>query len=488
MTLQIVRKAASAKPQFQPDKAALEGCEGTLDDTTMRYSWGMLELLKRRLGEDKVSTSPSVRDIHGKDEGYPKTARPEAVVFANELEDIQTALAFARKYGLSVIPYGTGTSLEGHLLPIGPTISLDLSRMHTVIEVRPEDFVAVVQPGLHRKALNEKLRRYGLFFPVDPGADASLGGMAATNASGTTTVRYGGMRHNVLALEVVLASGEVLHLGREVMKTSSAYDLKDLFIGSEGTLGVITRLSLKLSPLPGHVHALRVFFPSLEQAAKGAYSIMSAALPVARLELVDSLGLKAVNRYLGRDFPEQPALFLEFHASTEASAQEEQHFALELLREAGAGRVDSARTPEERTVQWEARHQAYWALVSLYPGRKYVITDTAVPLSKMPQLVGHAQALLKKHALSGSILGHVGDGNFHSLIAVSQQDYDRAEAVSMELVERALSMGGTASGEHGVGLHKMRYMEKEHGSAVNWMRKLKGLFDPDGTLNPGKIV
>lgn len=443
--------------------------------------------LRDRLGE-KVATVPSILEAHGRDESYPATRPPLAVVFGESTDDVRAVLAWATDNSVSVIPFGAGTSLEGQVVPIGPAVSLDLSRMNRVLEVRPEDFFAVVEPGLTYQALNKALRREGLFFPVDPGAEASLGGMAATNASGTMTVRYGGMRRNVVALEVVLANGEVLILGRPVAKSSSGYDLKDLFIGSEGTLGVITRLTVRLHPVPAHIHALRVFFPSLEAAARGAYMIMASALPVARLELVDELGLRAVNRYLERDYPEAPALFLEFHSATAAAMREESEEAMTLMREAGAASVDAARTTEERTAQWEARHRLYWALIRLYPGRQYMVTDTAVPISRMPDLVGRAQALLREMDLEGSIVGHVGDGNFHTLIAVPPEAYPRAEAFAERLVEAALQMGGTATGEHGVGLRKRAHLHGEHGAALEWMRRLKALFDPAGLLNPGKVV
>lgn len=446
----------------------------------------MLQSLKAQLG-NKLSTSPSDLQAHGKDESYPLEHPPIAVVFAESLEDVQQTLAWARAQRTPVIPFGAGTSLEGHILPQGPALSLDVSRMNRVLEVRPQDFIAVVQPGLTRKALGEALKGSGLFFPVDPGADASLGGMAATNASGTTTVRYGGMRQNVLAMQVVLASGEGLELGRGVRKTSAGYDLKDLFIGSEGTLGVITRLTLRLHPLPEHIHTLRVFFGDLEATAQAAYAVMASGLPVARLELVDAIGIRAINRYLERDYPEQPALFVEFHSSTKEALEAESRLAIELMREHGATQIDTARTQEERSAQWEARHQSYWALVHLYPGKEYLSTDTAVPISKMPELVGFANRLLGEMGLEGNILGHVGDGNFHTLV-VSEPGDPRAGEFSERLVEHTLTLGGTCTGEHGVGLRKKKYLEKEHGPALAWMRQIKQLFDPEGILNPGKIV
>ena len=444
------------------------------------------QALERALGPSKVSTVASVLDAHGRDEGYPEARRPLAVAFAESVRDVQAVLAVARAYEVPVIPFGAGTSLEGALVPVGPAVSLDLSRMNRILEVRPEDFLAVVEPGLTYTALNRALRRHGLFFPVDPGAEATLGGMAATNASGTMTVRYGGMRQNVLSLEVVLASGEVLELGRAVRKTSSGYDLKDLFIGSEGTLGVITRLVVRLHPLPPYVHTLRAFFPSVEAAASSAYALMAAGLPVARLELVDEAAIAAINAFLGRDYPEHPALFLEFHSATEAAREEEARAAAELVQGYGAMAVDVARTPEERTSQWEARHRAYWAFTHQFPGHRFLTTDVAVPLSRLPEMVAYARALLREMDLPGRIVGHVGDGNFHVLVAVRPEAYERAEAYSARLVTRALELGGTATGEHGVGLRKRRYLELEHGAAVQWMRRLKALFDPQGLLNPGK--
>lgn len=440
---------------------------------------------------DKVSESASVRAAHGRDENFPDVRPPIAVVFAEGVEDVQAALGWCREHRVPLIPFGAGTSFEGALVPYAPdmpTLSLDLSRMNRVRTIEPENFLAVVEPGITRTTLNQALRHTGLFFPVDPGADASLGGMAATNASGTTTVRYGGMRQNVLALEVVLANGEVLRLGRPVRKSSSGYDLKDLFIGSAGTLGVITEVTVRLHPVPEHVHTLRVFFPSVVEAAQAAYSVMASALPVARLELVDELGIRSVNRYLNRQYMEQPALFVEFHSSTAEAIEGEIRLAEELMREAGAIETHVARTAEERTAQWEARHQMYWALVNAFPNRTYTITDTVVPLARVAELVAFTQDTLREMQLDGSIVGHVGDGNFHTLIATAPGDAARAQEFSGRLVTRALALDGTATGEHGVGLLKRRFMAEEHGPALEWMRRLKALFDPENLLNPGKII
>jgi D-lactate dehydrogenase (cytochrome) len=450
-----------------------------------------LKQLQALLKSGQVSTSPSVLEQHGRDENFPEVRPPLAVAYAESREDVQTVLEWCRTWRVPLIPFGAGTSLEGALVPARPDIpvlSLDLSRMNQVVSIQPDNFLAVVQPGVTRTALNEALRYTGMFFPVDPGANASLGGMAATNASGTTTVRYGGMRQNTVALEVVLASGEVLRLGRPVRKTSSGYDLKDLFIGSAGTLGVITELTVQLHPLPEHIHTLRVFFPSILAAAQAAYAIMASALPVARMELVDELGIQSINRYMGRGYTEQTALFLEFHSSTAKAIEEEVQLVEELVRDEGATDISIARTQQERTAQWEARHHLYWAIVNAHPGHTFVITDTAVPLARLPELIGYAQQLLAEMDIQGSIIGHVGDGNFHTVIAVKPGDYKRVQTFSERLVRHALAWDGTASGEHGIGLVKRGFMVEEHGASVAWMYRLKTLFDPDGLMNPGKLI
>jgi D-lactate dehydrogenase (cytochrome) len=450
-----------------------------------------LEQLQALLKNGQVSTSPSVLEQHGRDENFPEVRPPLAVAYAESREDVQTVLEWCRAQRVPLIPFGAGTSLEGALVPARPDVpvlSLDLSRMNKVVSIQPDNFLAVVQPGITRTALNEALRYTGMFFPVDPGADASLGGIAATNASGTTTVRYGGMRQNTVALEVVLANGEVLQLGRPVRKTSSGYDLKDLFIGSAGTLGIITELTVQLHPLPEHIHTLRVFFPSIQAAAQAAYAIMASALPVARMELVDELGLQSINRYMGRGYTEQTALFLEFHSSTAKAIEEEAQLVEELVREEGATDISIARTQQERTAQWEARHHLYWAIVNAHPGHTFVITDTAVPLVRLPELIAYAQQLLAEMGIQGSIIGHVGDGNFHTIDAVKPENYEQVQAFSERLVRQALAWTGTASGEHGIGLVKRGFMVEEHGASVEWMRRIKALFDPEGLLNPGKLI
>jgi D-lactate dehydrogenase (cytochrome) len=444
-----------------------------------------LDELRARLGE-KFTDDLYAREAHGRDENATPGQPPLAVVYAESVADIQALLAWANQTHTAVIAFGAGTSFEGHIVPQGPAISLDLSHMNCVVRIAPEDFLVEVQPGVTRLALNEALRPTGLFFPVDPGADASLGGMASTNASGTTTVRYGGMRANIVALDVVLANGELLTLGRPVHKTSSGYDLKDLFIGSAGTLGIISKLTLRLHPVPDQIHTLRIVFPRMTDAAQVAYQIMASALPVARLEFLDAAAIHAINQNLSRAYPEQPTLFVEFHSSTAAAIDAEANLAEEIAREAGAQQIERAQSADERQKVWEARHKAYWAFINQYPGNRYFITDTAVPLSSLVELLRYAQAQLEEMRLPGSIIGHLGDGNFHTNIATPPEEIARAQEYSERLVGRALELGGTASGEHGIGVVKRKFLEVEHGAALAWMRKMKDLFDPNHILNPGK--
>src|SRR5260370_4853295 len=354
----------------------------------------MLATLKDLLGK-KVSFDPLVREVHGKDASYPEIHLPQAVVFAESVEDVLKVLAWCRQHHTPVIPFGSGSSLEGNITPQAPAISLDFSKRIHIMDVYPQDFLVAVEPGVTREELSLALHDTGLFFPVDPGANATLGGMAATNASGTTTVRYGGMRQNIAELEVVLANGQVLRLGRLVRKTSSGYDLKDLFIGSGGTLGVITRLVLRVYPIPEFIHTMRVFFPSLAEATEAAYRIMASSLPVARLELLDELSLKVMNRDLNRRYLEKPALFLEFHSSTGNAIEEESALAEKLMRVAGALDINIAKNEQERSDQWEARHNFAHAFMRSNPGCLYYTTDTAVPLSRVVELVSFAQQLLK---------------------------------------------------------------------------------------------
>ncbi|MBA3825940.1 MAG: FAD-binding oxidoreductase [Ktedonobacterales bacterium] len=447
----------------------------------------MIEQLQGQMGE-RCSVNPYILAAHGRDENATPGQLPLAVVFAETVADVQATLAWARAAQTPVIAFGAGTSFEGHIVPQAPAISLDLSRMNHVLRITPEDFTVTVEPGVTRHQLNAALRHVGLFFPVDPGADATLGGMAATNASGTTTVRYGGMHQNVLALEAVLANGDLVQLGRAVRKSSSGYDLRDLFIGSGGTLGIITQLTLRLHPIPDVTHTVRAVFPTVAAAAEAAYQVMAQALPVARLELLDDRSIATLNRGLGRNDPEQPTLLMEFHSSTPAALAAEVTLMADIVNGCGAVQVAQAQTKDEQARLWEIRHKAYWTFVSQYPGCRYTITDVAVPLAQLVDAVQFAHDLLDELGLKGCLLGHVGDGNFHTFLATSPAEAEQAHVYATRLVTYALGVGGTASGEHGIGVVKRPFLAAEHGLSLTWMRQIKDLFDPQHLLNPGKDV
>lgn len=447
----------------------------------------MLEDLHLRL-PGRVSERAADLESHSTDETARLRHTPTAVVHAAHRDDVTETLAWSAETGVPVIAYGAGTGLEGHTVPRGGEVVLDLSGMDRVLSVSPGDFLAVTQPGVTRTALDRAVAGEGLFFPVDPGADASVGGMAATNASGTTSVRYGGMRANVLALEAVLAGGQVVRCGRGVRKTSSGYDLKDLFIGSAGTLAVFTELTVRLHPRPEHVHAQRLVFETVEAAVDVASAVMASALPVARLELVDDLSMCAVNRYLGTRYPESPALFVELHSSTLAALEAEAAEIDALARDGDALDIATARHTAERSELWEARHQLFFAVKSLYPGCRYVITDTAVPLSEVPGTVRATQEHARALGLVAAVAGHVADGNVHTVVPVRPEDEERAETFADRLAEHALSVGGTVTGEHGIGVTKKKYLRREHGAAVDTMVAVKRALDPRGLLNPGKVL
>jgi D-lactate dehydrogenase (cytochrome) len=450
-----------------------------------------LAALEARFG-GRCSTVTSVREQHGRDESpFTAVPPPSAVVFAESTEDVRDAVRLAAEARVPVIPYGAGTSLEGHLLAIRGGISLDLGRMQRIVAVHPEDMTITVQPGIVRTAVNRRLERHGLFFPVDPGADASIGGMCATRASGTAAVRYGTMRENVLALEVVTASGEVLRTGTRARKSSAGYDLTRLLIGSEGTLGVITEVTLKLHPLPEAIAAATCSFVSIEAAVRTAMQIIQAGLPIARCELVDTQTVRMVNAHSRLSLPEQPLLLMEFHGTSsdvDAQAALAQELALGLGGEAFAW----ARTPEDRHRLWTARHQAYFAAIHAYPGRRVMSTDTCVPISRLADCLVASVAEAEASGLPHYVLGHVGDGNFHFGYLIepdSRADWEIAERLNHALVRRALALGGTCSGEHGIGLHKIGFLREEAGEAgIAMMRAIKQALDPLGIMNPGKIL
>jgi len=445
--------------------------------------------LTARFG-NKVSTAEAVRRQHANTTTWLTNEPPDAVVYASSTEDVQAVVRICAEHRMPVIPFGTGTSLEGHVnAPLGG-VSIDLMEMDKVLTVHAEDLDCVIEPGVTRKKLNEHLRDQGLFFPIDPGADASLGGMAATRASGTNAVRYGTMKDNVLSLKAVLANGEVLRTARRAKKTSAGYDLTRLFVGSEGTFGVITELTLKLAGIPEAISAGVCPFPSVEAACNATIATIQSGIPVARIELLDTLQVKASNAYSKLSLKETPTLFLEFHGSEAGVAEQAKRFG-EIAADLGGGPYEWTTKAEDRTKLWQARHDAYWAVANLRKGCSAFATDVCVPISQLAECVTATQADIQKFGLIAPIVGHVGDGNFHVAVLLDMNDaeeVERAKKFNERLIERSLSLDGTCTGEHGVGEGKMRYLEAEHGKAgLDVMRSLKRAIDPDNIMNPGKI-
>jgi len=438
----------------------------------------------------RVSESPSDRETHGEDLTYHPPCLPDVVVYPETTDEVAAVLRLANERRIPVVPFGVGTSLEGHVIPLEGGISLDLSRM-TGVRIHAEDLAATVQAGVTREELNRRAGEHGLLFPVDPGADATLGGMAATNASGTTTVRYGGMRAQVLGLEVVLADGTVLHTGSRAIKTSAGYHLTGLFLGSEGTLGVITELTLRLYGIPEHTVAARAAFPDLDAAVRAAVAMIGSGVAVTRVELLDALTIAAVNAYKETSYPEAPSLFLEF-GGTEKGVAGELEAAREICAVEDAVSFEFEREEEARKRLWEARHHAAFALTAAAPpGTKFKATDVCVPISELPGAIRHARGLVDDRGIEASIIGHAGDGNYHVGFMVDPADreaIEAAEAINGEIVEYALARGGTCTGEHGIGLGKIAYLEREHPDLIPLMRGIKRLLDPNGILNPGKVL
>jgi D-lactate dehydrogenase (cytochrome) len=435
-------------------------------------------------------TSQAVREQHGNTISWIPNEPPDAVVFPQETAGVQNVVRICAKYGVPIIPFGTGTSLEAHInAPLGG-ISVDFRDMNKVLCVHAEDLDCVIEPGVTRKALNEHLRDQGLFFPIDPGADASLGGMAATRASGTNAVRYGTMKDNVISLKVVLANGEIMSTSRRARKSSSGYDLTRLIVGSEGTLGIITELTLKLYGIPEAISGGVCPFPSVEAACNAAIHTIQSGIPVARIELLDELQIKACNIYSKLALPEKPMLFVEFHGSETSVAEQSQRFG-EIAEDLGGGPFDWATKAEDRSKLWQARHDVYWAANALRPGAKALTTDICVPISRLAECVVETQRDIKDSGLVGPIVGHVGDGNFHvslRLDMADEREVGAAERFLERLVERALGMEGTCSGEHGIGQGKIKYLLVEHGSAaMSAMIAIKRALDPKNIMNPGKI-
>ena len=449
----------------------------------------MLSALKARFAQ-RCSTAQAVREQHGRDESPFDVPPPDAVVYCESNEDVAFVVALASEHEVPVIPYGAGSSLEGHLLAVQGGVSIDLSRMNAVLRVNAEDLTVSVQAGVTRKELNEAVKHEGLFFPIDPGADASIGGMCATRASGTNAVRYGTMRENVLGLTVVTASGEIVHTGTRARKSSAGYDLTRLFVGSEGTLGVMTEITLKLYPLPEAVSAAICFFPSVDAAVRTTIQIIQLGVPIARCELLDKHAVRAVNAHDKLGLRESPMLLMEFHGSP-AGVKEQAETVQEIAREQGGEDFAWAITPEERTRLWTARHHAYLSALQTKPGCRCVTTDTCVPISRLAECVSETVAEADAAGLPYFIVGHVGDGNFHVGYLIDPQlpaERELAESLNQRLVARALRMEGTCTGEHGIGLHKMDFLVAEAGAgAVGLMRSVKRSLDPKNIMNPGKI-
>ncbi len=449
----------------------------------------MIDALRARFGE-RCSTAMAVREQHGRDESPFDVRPPDAVVFCETTDEVAAVLALADRHAVPVIPFGVGSSLEGHLLAVQGGISIDLSRMNRVLRVNPEDLTATVEAGVTREQLNREIRDTGLFFPIDPGANASLGGMAATRASGTNAVRYGTMRENVLGLTVVTATGEVIRTGTRAKKSSAGYDLTRLMVGSEGTLGVMTEITLRLYPIPEAISAAVVMFATIESAVNTTIQMIQLGLPVARCELLDVNAVRAVNRHDKLSLREGPMLLMEFHGSA-AGVKEQAETAQQIARENGGEDFQWATTPEERTRLWTARHRAYFAGLQMKPGSRTVTTDTCVPISRLTECISQAVADADAAGLQYYIVGHVGDGNFHIAYLIDPakpQEREVAERLNDRLVHRALAMEGTCTGEHGIGLHKQGFLVDEAGAgAVDMMRTLKRALDPKNILNPGKI-
>ncbi len=448
----------------------------------------LLDELRGLVG-DRLSTSAAVREQHGRDESYHAAHAPDAVVYALGTEEVAALVRVCARHGAPVIAYGAGTSLEGHVAALRGGVCIDLSGMNAIVAVNPDDLDARVQAGVTRKQLNHHLRDTGLFFPVDPGADASLGGMAATRASGTNAVRYGTMRENVLGLTVVLADGRVIRTGGRARKSAAGYDLTRLFVGSEGTLGIITEVQLRLFGIPEAIAAAVCAFPTLEGAVSSAMLTIQSGVPVARIELLDEVMMDAVNRFSGLDYPVQPTLFFELHGS--ARGVEEQTEALAaIVTEFGGGDFRWAVRPEERSQLWQARHDAYYAAMALKPGARGWATDVCVPISRLADSILEAKRDIEREGLCAPVVGHVGDGNYHLTLIVDPEDaaeMARAMRVNERMVAHALELGGTCTGEHGIGYGKVSFLRAEHGEAVSVMRALKQALDPAGLMNPGKV-
>lgn len=447
-----------------------------------------IDALRALFGE-QLSTKTPDRDAHGHDESSHPPAAPDAVLYAQSTEDVANAVKICATHQMPVIPFGAGTSLEGHILALKGGLSIDMTHMNKVLAVHEEDLDVRIEAGITRKALNDYLRSYGLFFPVDPGADCTLGGMVATRASGTNAVRYGTIREQVLSLKVVTADGDIVETGTRARKSSTGYDLTHLFIGSEGTLGVVTEISLRVHGIPEKIGAATCTFPSLAAAINTVITTIQMGIPISRIELLDNMSVEAVNAYAKLDLPVAPTLFLEFAGGPAAVGEQIDSFK-DIADENGGDALQFADTQEAVNALWHARHQLYYATKALAPGRHVVTTDVCVPISALAECMEATRADIDASPVQATMLGHVGDGNFHSIILAdpcNTHEMDAANALNQRMVRRAIDMGGTATGEHGIGVGKQEFLMWEKAETVPLMRQLKAALDPHGIMNPGKI-
>lgn len=444
--------------------------------------------LQDLIGEERITTSEGDLFRHSRDESFHEPVQPDTVVFPESTQMVREIVEFARENKLPITAYGAGSGLDGAAIPVSKGISMNFERMKNVISFNPDDLSITVQPGITRLELNHEINRQGLYFPIDPGADASIGGMTATNASGTTAVRYGSMRDQILNLEVVLADGRIINTGTSAKKSSSGYHLNGLFTGSEGTLGIITEITLKLHGIPEHTVAARCTFDTPKHCAAAAQAVLASGIPVLRMELVDAPSIRQVNAYGDYHFPEEHSLFFEF-AGTQAATEEEAVFVEELMMDMGCRNWERASGSKERAEIWKARHELSYAFRHI-KGTEVMGSDVCTPLSKLADMVDFARSEIEASGLLGSVFGHVGDGNFHTIIVYNPnipEEKQAAERINEQLILKAIESGGTCTGEHGVGLGKVKYQRLEHGEAVDVMRSFKELLDPEGVLNPGKI-
>ena len=449
-----------------------------------------LDELRDLLGT-RLTTGDSTRTAHSRDEAYTAPALPDAVVFPQNVDEVAAIITACARTGCPVVPFGIGTSLEGHVVPLHGGVSVDLGQMNRIIEIDERNLLAVVEPGVTRNQLNAALRDTGLMFTVDPGADATIGGMAATRASGTNAVRYGTMRETVMALQVVLPDGQIIETGTRARKSAAGYDLTHLFVGSEGTLGIITRLTVRLFGQPESIRAATCAFDNVEGAVEAVMDAMQAGLPMARIELLDEVQMRGMNLYNpDMNMPETPHLFLEFHGSSQGTAEQVETFAAIAAEHGGAELVWATHT-EDRNRLWKARHEAYYAAKALVPGAEGFVTDCCVPVSRLAEAIRRARQEIDRSGLVAPILGHVGDGNFHLVILIRPDqptDLARAHDLAETLNLMSIELGGTMTGEHGVGLGKKKYMQAEHGDAYALMGVIKRAIDPANIMNPGKMV